>query len=45
MNEYYTLDELRALGCPDGLLIQYFTFTKREIDRLICQTQSVSPMY
>lgn len=30
----YTFDELRAMGCPDGLLIQYVCCTKEEIDRL-----------
>lgn len=35
MNLYYTFDELRALGCPDGLLIQYVFLTKAEIDKLL----------
>ena len=35
MNSYYTMDELRALGCPNDLLIQYITFTKEEIDKFI----------
>ena len=35
MNEYYTMDELRALGCPNGLLMQYIFCTKKEIDQLI----------
>lgn len=32
---YYTVEELRELGCPDCLIIQYITFTKKEIDRMI----------
>lgn len=35
MNEYYTFDELRALGCPNGLLIQYWCLTKTEIDKML----------
>jgi len=33
-NEYYTFDELRALGCPEGLLMQYICMTKAEVDNL-----------
>lgn len=33
--EYYTMNELRNLGCPDDLLMQYFFCTKEEIDRLL----------
>ena len=32
---YYTFEELRALGCPDGLLMQYVTFTKKEINKML----------
>lgn len=35
MNEYYTFDELRALGCPDELLFQYIWMTKEWIDEMI----------
>ncbi len=31
---YYTWEELRELGCPDGLLIQYIWFTKQDLKRL-----------
>lgn len=40
----YTMDELRALGCPDGLLMQYIGFSKQEVDALIARgktTQTV----
>lgn len=33
--EYYTMDELRAFGCPNELLMQYIFFTKAEIDKLL----------
>ncbi len=33
--EYYTMDELRQLGCPNELLMQYVLCTKEEIDRLL----------
>lgn len=33
--EYYTFDELRKLGCPDELLIQYVFMTKEWIDNMI----------
>ena len=33
MNQYYNWDELLELGCPDGLVIQYITFTKQDINR------------
>lgn len=32
---YYTMDELRAFGCPNELLMQYIFFTKEEIDSLL----------
>ena len=35
MNQYYTMDELRELGCPDGLLMQYIFFTKLEINKML----------
>jgi hypothetical protein len=31
----YTFEELREFGCPDGLLIQYYFCTKKEIDALL----------
>ena len=34
MNDHYDFDELRAMGCPNGLLMQYVCLTKAEIDRL-----------
>lgn len=37
--QYYTMDELRAFGCPDGLLIQYVFCTKEEIDRIIAHSK------
>ena len=30
-DKYYTVDELRQLGCPDGLIIQYIFMTKEWI--------------
>lgn len=33
MIEYYTFDDLRKLGCPNELLIQYITFTKDQINK------------
>ena len=35
MIEYYTFDELRKLGCPDSLLMQYIFFTKLEINKML----------
>lgn len=36
MNEYYyTWDELRDLGCPDGLLMQYIFCTKAQINEML----------
>jgi len=32
--EHYTFDELRAKGCPDGLLMQYVTLSKQEVDKM-----------
>jgi len=31
--DHYTFDELRAFGCPNDLLMQYFFCTKKEIDQ------------
>jgi hypothetical protein len=33
--EYYSFEELREMGCPDGLLIQYVMLTKAEIDKIV----------
>ena len=33
--EYYTMDELRAFGCPNELLMQYVLCTKKELDDLM----------
>jgi len=33
--EYYTFDELRKLGCPNELLIQYVLCTKEEINKIL----------
>lgn len=34
MNNSYDMDELRALGCPNELLMQYICLTKEEINKL-----------
>lgn len=40
--KYYTFDELRALGCPDELLIQYALMTKDWIDRMLNASEHVA---
>lgn len=40
-HEYYTWDELRAMGCPDELLIQYILFTKADLKKYFNIDQSV----
>lgn len=34
----YSFDELRELGCPDGLLMQYIFMSREWINKLIKQT-------
>lgn len=33
--EYYTMDELRTLGCPNELLMQYVLMPKTWIDDML----------
>ena len=35
LDNYYTFEELRELGCPNELLIQYVFIPKVEIDRML----------
>lgn len=39
--EHYSMDELRAFGCPDGLLMQYVVLPKQEIDKMLKKTTSI----
>lgn len=38
--EYYTFDELRALGCPNELLMQYICLSKQDIDNMLKTSQN-----
>jgi len=41
--EYYTMDELRALGCPNELLMQYVVMTKQEVDSILMWAWTGNP--
>lgn len=34
-NEHYTMDQLRGMGCPDDLLMQYVMLPKADVDKAI----------
>lgn len=41
MSQYYTFDELRELGCPNELLMQYVLVPKTVIDEMLKDAQMI----